>query len=36
VNKGDANTQIDGGILGRDGPNLYKPEWDIKVKLASL
>jgi len=28
--------QINSGILGRDGPNLYKPEWDIKVKLAGL
>jgi len=24
INKGDANTQINGGILGGDGPNLYK------------
>jgi len=22
ANKGDTNTQINGGILGRDGPNL--------------
>ena len=36
ANKGDANTQINGSILGRDGPNLYKLKQDIKVKLASL
>ena len=36
VNKGDVNTQINSGILGRDGPNLYKLGWDIKVKLADL
>ena len=35
ANKGDTNTYIDGGILGRGGPNLYKPEQDIKVKLAN-
>ena len=36
ANKGDTNTQIDGGILGRGGPNLREPEQDIKVKLADL
>ena len=36
VNKGDTNTQINSGILGRDGPNLYKLGQDIKVKLANL
>ena len=36
INKGDANTQINGSILGRDGPNLYKLGWDVKVKLANL
>ena len=36
INKGDANIQINGGILGRDSPNLYKLEQDIKVKLAGL
>ena len=24
INKEDANIQINGGIVGRDGPNLYK------------
>ena len=36
VNKGDANIQINGGILGGDGFNLYKLGQDIKVKLADL
>ena len=36
INKGDANTQINGGILGRDSPNLYKLGQDVKVKLANL
>ena len=36
VNKRDANIQINGGILGRDGPNFYKLGWNIKVKLANL
>ena len=36
INKGDTNTQIDGSILGRGSPNLYKLEQDIKVKLADL
>ena len=36
ANKGDTNAQIDGSILGRGGPNLYKLEWNIKVKLADL
>ena len=36
VNKGDTNMQINGGILGRDGPNFYKLGQDIKVKLANL
>ena len=36
INKGDANTQINSGILGRDIPNLYKLGQDIKVKLANL
>ena len=36
VNKGDANTQINGGILGGDSPNLYKLGQNIKVKLADL
>ena len=36
VNKGDTNMQINGGILGRDGPNLYKLGQDVKIKLADL
>ena len=36
INKGDANMQINGGILGRDSPNLYELGQDIKVKLANL
>ena len=36
INKGDANIQIDGGILSRDGPNLCKLGQDVKVKLANL
>ena len=36
ANKKDANIQINGGILGGDGPNLYKLGQDIKVKLANL
>ena len=36
INKGDTNIQIDGGILGRDSPNLCKLGQDIKVKLANL
>ena len=36
INKGDANMQINGGILGGDGPNLYKLGQNIKVKLADL
>ena len=36
INKGDANTQINSSILGRDSPNLYQLEQDIKVKLAGL
>ena len=36
VNKEDANMQINGSILGRDSPNLYKLGQDIKVKLANL
>ena len=36
INKGDTNTQIDGGILGGGSPNLREPEQDIKVKLADL
>ena len=36
MNKGDTNTQINGGILGRDSPNLRKLGWDVKVKLANL
>ena len=36
ANEGDANTQIDGGIPGGDGPNLYKLGQDVKVKLADL
>ena len=36
ANKGDANTQINGSILGGDSPNIYKLGQDIKVKLANL
>ena len=36
INKGNTNIQIDGGILGRDGPNLYKLGQNVKVKLADL
>ena len=36
INKGDANIQINGSILSRDGPNLCKLGQDIKVKLADL
>ena len=36
VNKGDANMQINGGILGGDSPNLCKLGQDIEVKLADL
>ena len=36
INKGDTNAYINGSILGRGGPNLYKLEQDIKVKLADL
>ena len=36
INKGDANIQIDGGILGGDGPNLCELGQDVKVKLADL
>ena len=36
INKGDANTQINSGILGRDSPNLRELGQDVKVKLADL
>jgi hypothetical protein len=36
ANEGDANTQIDGGIPGGDGPNLRELGWDVEVKLADL
>ena len=36
INKGDANMQINGSILGGDSPNLRKLGQDIKVKLADL
>jgi len=36
INKGDTNTQINGGIPGGDSPNLRKLGWDVKVKLANL
>ena len=36
ANNRDTNAQINGGILGRDSPNLYMLGQDIKVKLANL